>query len=118
MYAASLQRHGFCTLLAANASDAYRMAAELPPAVVVTDVRLAGSEDGLGLTRRLKQDADMRGVPVVVLTGSVFSHDRDAAARAGCDLFVPKPCLPDALSVVVTDLIQRRTVQDSFGQPA
>jgi DNA-binding response OmpR family regulator len=113
MYAASFQRHGFCTLLAANATDAYRMAAELPPAAVVTDVRLAGSEDGLGLTRRLKQNAEMRGVPVVLLTGCVFTHDREAAARAGCDLFIPKPCLPDALSTVVAGLIQRRGAQDA-----
>ena len=118
MYAVSLQRHGFCTLLAANASDAYRMASELPPAAVVTDVRLPGSEDGLGLTRRLKQNADMRSVPVVLLTGCVFTPDREAAARAGCDLFVAKPCLPDALSTVVADLIQQRRVRYAFGHTA
>ena len=109
MYAESFRRGGFCTLQASNASDGFRLAAELPPAAVVTDVRLCGEETGLQLTRRLKDDARMRGVPVVILTGYVFTHDREAAARAGGDLFVPKPCLPDALSRVVAGLIARRS---------
>jgi len=109
MYAASLQRSGFCTLQAANAADGYRLASELDPSAIVTDVRLDGGEDGLDLTRRLKQDERTRRVPVVVLTGYVFPHDRDVAARAGCDRFVPKPCLPDSLSKVVSDLVDRRS---------
>jgi CheY-like chemotaxis protein len=108
MYAESFRRQGFCTLQACSAADAYRMASELPPAAIVTDVKLAGTDDGLVLTRRLKQDERMRNVPVVILTGYVFTHDREAAARAGCDLFVSKPCLPDALSKVVAGLIERR----------
>jgi CheY-like chemotaxis protein len=108
MYAESFRRKGFCTLQAASAADAFRLASELPPAAIVTDVRLAGEEDGLDLTRRFKQDEQTRRVPVVILTGYVFTHDREAAARAGCDVFVPKPCLPDALSSVVTGLIERR----------
>lgn len=108
MYAESFRRKGFCTLQASSAADAYRLAVELPPAAVVTDIRLQGTEDGLGLTRRLKEDTAMRAVPVVVLTGYVFTHDREAAARAGCDVFLSKPCLPDALSSVVAGLIERR----------
>jgi len=108
MYAESFRRQGFCTLQASTATDAFKLASELPPAAVITDVRLAGADDGLALTRRLKEDDCMRDVPVVVLTGYVFTHDREAAARAGCDAFVPKPCLPDALSAVVEELIRDR----------
>lgn len=109
MYAESLRRCGFCTLQASNASDAFKLASELPPSAIVTDVHLEGEEDGLRLTRRLKQDERIKSVPVVILTGYVFAHDREAAARAGCDLFVPKPCLPDALSTVVAGLVDRES---------
>lgn len=108
MYAESLRRFGYSTLEASTARDAYEMASELPPAAIVTDIKLAGAEDGLGLTRRLKDDRRMRDVPVVILTGYVFAHDREAAARSGCDAFVAKPCLPDALSAVITHLIRAR----------
>jgi two-component system cell cycle response regulator DivK len=106
MYAASLRRNGYCTLQAESADDGFRLAAELPPAAIVTDIRLAGGEDGLALTRRFKHDERLRRVPVVILTGHVFTHDREAAARAGCDRFVAKPCLPDALSSVVSTLVR------------
>jgi two-component system, cell cycle response regulator DivK len=108
MYAEGLRRLGFSTLEATSASEAFTIASELAPSAIVTDVKLAGNEDGLGLTRRLKHDARVRHVPVVILTGYVFAHDREAAARAGCDAFVAKPCLPDALSAVVTHLIGHR----------
>jgi len=109
MYAESLRRDGFCTLQASTAADAYRIATEMAPAAIVTDVRLEGDEDGLHLTERIKHDEHTKDVPVVILTGYVFVHDREAAARAGCDVFVPKPCLPDALSKVVANLVERRS---------
>ena len=106
MYTDSLRRGGFCTLQARTAADAIRLASELPPAAVVTDDRL-GEETGLQPARRLREDARMRRVPLVMLTAS-FTQDREAAARAGCDLFIAKPCLPDALSNVVAGLIDRQ----------
>ena len=109
MYAEWLRHDGFSTLQASTAADAYRIASELTPAAIVTDVRLEGDEDGLHLTERLKRDEHTRNVPVVILTGRVFVRDREAAARAGCDMFVPKPCLPDALSQLVSSLIAARS---------
>jgi CheY-like chemotaxis protein len=109
MYAESLRRNGFCTLQADTAADGYRLAAELLPSAVVTDIRLAGYEDGLTLTRRIKTDDTIARVPVVVLTGDVFIRHRAAAQQAGCDVFLSKPCLPDALSKVVAGLLERRS---------
>jgi two-component system, cell cycle response regulator DivK len=107
MYAESFQRQGYCTLQASNACDGYRLAAELTPAVVITDIKLAGGEDGLGLTREIKRGELARRTRVIVLSGYVFQSHNDAAARAGCDLFLPKPCLPDALIEAVENLLER-----------
>jgi two-component system, cell cycle response regulator DivK len=107
MYAEHFRRQGFCTLQASTVPDALRLASELRPAVVVTDVRLAGPETGVDLAARLKSDEQTREMPVVILTGCVFPRDRETAMQAGCDLFVPKPCLPDELSTAVTSIIGR-----------
>lgn len=114
-YAASLQRQGFCTLQACTAAEARRLAAELPPAAVVSDVQLACGESGLRLTRQLKQADGLRDVPVVILSGGL-GHDREAAARAGCDRFLPDTVQPDALSRIVAGLIDRHT--PLLGDPA
>jgi CheY-like chemotaxis protein len=108
MYAECLQRQGYCTLQAATAADAYRLATELPPAVVVTGVKLAGPDDGLTLTRRLRAHEITRSVPVVMLTGYVFAADQEAAIVAGCTEFVAKPCLPDTLASVIGSIVVPR----------
>jgi CheY-like chemotaxis protein len=108
MYAEYLRTRGYRTLQAVTANDGYQIAAELSPAVVVTAVKLRGTEDGLGLTARLKADASTRDASVIVLTGFVFDTDREAAARAGCDRFLMKPCLPSALASAIDELIDRR----------
>ena len=105
MYAEWFRRKGYCTLQADSAGDAYRLAAELGPDVAVVDVALTGPEDGLHLTRRLKENQNTRDLPVVILSGHVFPADREEAERAGCDLFVPKPCRPDVLARAVDRLV-------------
>jgi CheY-like chemotaxis protein len=107
MYAEWLRYLGYWTLQAETASDAYRLASELQPAVVVTCVRLRGQEDGLDLTRRIKTDEHTRNLSVVVLSGYLFSGAIEAATAAGCDLFVPTPCLPDALGRAIDGLVAK-----------
>jgi CheY-like chemotaxis protein len=107
MYAEWFRQQGCCTLLAENAADAYRIAVEQAPQVVITDVKLLGTEDGLALTRRLKQNSLTRDLAVVVLSGYVFATDDEAARRAGCDLVIHKPCLPDALAEAVERVLPR-----------
>jgi CheY-like chemotaxis protein len=104
-YAEALRRAGYCTLLADNAVDAYRLASELAPAVVVTAIHLGGADDGFALTRRLKQDEHTRAVRVAILSGHAFQRDRDEAERSGCDAFLLKPCPPSTLARAVEDMV-------------
>ena len=107
MYAEYLRSRGYCTLQAATAEDGFRMAADLAPDVVVTDVTLPGPEDGLALTSRLKHDAATRDAVVIVLSGAVSSADRAAAGKAGCDRFLAKPCLPMELEAAMVEMVGR-----------
>ena len=105
MYAEWFRRKGYCTLQAATASDGLRLANELDPDIVVTDIKLPGSMDGLDLTETLKQDPSRQAVPVVVLTGCAFERDREQANRAGCDRFLTKPCLPEVLATSIQEVL-------------
>jgi len=108
MYAEYLRRRGYCTLQAATARDGFRLAADLAPAVVVTDIKLPGSEDGLALTSRLKHDSATRDSFVIVLSAAIFDTDRAAASEAGCDRFLAKPCLPAELEAAVVEMAGQR----------
>jgi cyclic di-GMP phosphodiesterase len=87
---------------AGSATEAESLLRARRPDVVVLDVRMPG-ESGLELCRRLKADPETRGIPVVILSGSLDSMTREAAA-AGADASLQKPFSPLELLGVVERL--------------
>jgi CheY-like chemotaxis protein len=63
--------------------------AELPD-VILMDLDLPVI-DGWELTRRLKNDAATRNIPVIALTAHAMTGSRERALAAGCDEFDTKP---------------------------
>jgi two-component system, cell cycle response regulator DivK len=107
MYAFGLLAMGFQPVIAATAEDAFARACSIHPSVVVTDMTLAGSS-GLDLTRRLREDVRTRNTGIIVLTGYAGAALRRQADEAGCDRFVEKPCMPDALAWAIRDVLANR----------
>jgi CheY-like chemotaxis protein len=77
------------------------------PDIILMDLALPRM-DGWEATRRLKEDERTRHIPVVALTGHALAASADSAAKAGCDAFVTKPCLPDALVAEITKILESR----------
>jgi two-component system, cell cycle response regulator DivK len=106
MYAAYLQFSGFDVAEASNGVEAVEKATELLPDIVLMDLALPRM-DGWEATRRLKGDARTRHIPIVALTGHALAGHAEGAREAGCDSFVTKPCLPDALVAEIRRLLDR-----------
>src|SRR5262245_21332390 len=83
MLAALLRRSGFHFIGTGDPEDALRMAEKSPPAAILTDFRLPGLMNGIELTRRLKQSAVAKHVPIIMLTGMARPQDRHLASLAG-----------------------------------
>jgi two-component system cell cycle response regulator DivK len=96
MYAAYLQFSGFQVAEATDGFDAIEKSIELMPDIILMDLALP-KMDGWEATRRLKMDERTRHIPIVALTGHALAGHAEGAKQAGCDSFVTKPCLPDAL---------------------
>lgn len=96
MYAEYLEYSGFRVAEARNGLEAVEKAFSLNPAVILMDLSLPVM-DGWEATRRLKGDPRTRTIPVVALTGHAMDGHSREAQDAGCDAYVTKPCLPDAL---------------------
>jgi two-component system cell cycle response regulator DivK len=118
MYGESLRAMGFDVMTAPSAEEALRLAAQLAPAVLVTDLRLRGQMDGCALARRLREDARTRPIRIIMLTGAAFGAERELAEASGCDRFLLKPCLPDALASEIRRLASAGAVLASdIGTP-
>jgi two-component system cell cycle response regulator DivK len=111
MYAEFLEHEG---LVALCVSDPIHALAIAPHAdIVITGLLLPGEFDGFELVARLKHDERTKDIPVVVLTACAWDTERERALQAGCDLFLPKPCLPDALLDNVCRMVKCRRPRHS-----
>ncbi len=81
-----------------DAAAARREITRRRPSVIVLDVNMPG-KTGLELCRELKDDAETRDIPIVLLTGS-DGGTSTAAMDAGADAYIRKPFSPlELLSV-------------------
>jgi two-component system, response regulator len=60
------------------------------PQLVLLDLKLPRL-DGFEVLRRIRTDASLHGLPVVVMTSSERDDDREAALRLGATWYVCKP---------------------------
>ena len=107
MYAAYLQFSGFRVAEAANGLEALDKTRELMPDIILMDLALP-KMDGWEATRRLKADEKTRHIPIVALTGHALAGHAEGARQAGCDAFVTKPCLPDALVAEIERMLSAK----------
>jgi CheY-like chemotaxis protein len=96
MYAQFFVSSGFRVVEASNGTEAIEKAMELAPDIILMDLSLPGM-DGWEATRRLKANQQTLHIPIVALTSHALAGFSDSAKKAGCDVFVTKPCLPDRL---------------------
>jgi DNA-binding response OmpR family regulator len=84
-----LQDHGFATRMAADGHEGIRLANEEPPALIITDIVMAGV-DGLELIKRLRA-AGLK-TPIIAISGAIAKYDiLGVAKRLGADAALPKP---------------------------
>jgi DNA-binding NarL/FixJ family response regulator len=87
---------------ASNGREALRLSEELPPDLVLMDVRMP-EIDGLEATRRIK--ARRPQVKVIVL--SMYVEHGDEALAAGADAFVGKGEAPEKLLDIVSTVMEK-----------
>jgi two-component system, cell cycle response regulator DivK len=112
MYAAYLSFSGYRVAEATNGVEAIEKTLELMPDLILMDLALPRM-DGWEATRRLKLDERTRHIPIVALTGHALAGHAEGARQAGCDAFVTKPCLPDALVAEIQRMLALRADEDA-----
>jgi CheY-like chemotaxis protein len=112
MYAAYLSFSGYRVAEATNGLEAIEKTIELMPDIILMDLALPRM-DGWEATRRLKLDERTRHIPIVALTGHALAGFAEGAKQAGCDAFVTKPCLPDALVAEIQRMLEARQSAES-----
>jgi two-component system, cell cycle response regulator DivK len=81
---------GYRLVEAETGEDGLRLAGEHHPALVLMDIQLPGI-DGIETLRRLRADAATASIPVIAVTASAMTQDRQKILAAGFDAYQSKP---------------------------
>ena len=117
-YQLYLSGKGFEVLALDGGVDALAFAKSYVPDLVVLDLGLPDI-DGWGVARRLKNDDTTRDIPIIAFSGRSMQHEQVSALRAGCDVYLTKPCAPDKLLGAVNKLLglEPQNTPTAKGQP-
>jgi two-component system cell cycle response regulator DivK len=85
-----LQFHGYRTMEADTAEEGIGLAQATPPALILMDIQLPGM-NGIAALHHLRADPRTRGIPVIAVTASAMTHDRQQIMAAGFDGYQAKP---------------------------
>ncbi|HET8870153.1 MAG TPA: response regulator [Aquabacterium sp.] len=77
------------------------MARALRPDLVLLDVMMPGSLDGIEVCRQLKADTNTAAIKVIILSAKGQDQDRLQGKMAGADDYLTKPFSPGQLLEVV-----------------
>jgi DNA-binding response OmpR family regulator len=118
----TLEPEGHEVFEAGTGAEALEVAARELPDVVVLDVMMPGDLHGFEVCRRLKADARLSGVHVILLSARTHPVDLDSGREAGADYYLGKPFSPLRLTELVaacgprarTDLALARETEEAI----
>lgn len=85
-----LDAYGYQTVQTRNGLDALTLARVHRPDLILMDIQLP-EVSGLEVTRWLKEDEDLRAIPVVAVTAFAMKGDEERIRSGGCEAYVSKP---------------------------
>ena len=102
-----LEMSGYQVLEAINGEEAVEIAKRERPHLILMDLSLP-LLDGLAATRRIRQEAELRDVPIVAVSAHDTADFHADALAAGCNDYVTKPIDFDQLEALLGKLLTKQ----------
>ena len=85
-----LDAHGYRILQTKDGMEALDIAREHRPDLILMDIQLP-EVSGLEVTKWLKEDQELRSIPVVAVTAFAMKGDEERIREGGCEAYLSKP---------------------------
>lgn len=85
-----LEAHGYQTSGTSNGYEALDLVRKLRPDLILMDIQLP-QVSGLEVTRWIKDDPELRTIPVVAVTAFAMKGDEERIREGGCEAYLSKP---------------------------
>ncbi len=85
-----LEAYGYATVQTRDGRDALELARKHRPDLIVLDIQLP-EISGLEVTRQLKEDEELKSIPVIAVTAFAMKGDEKKIRECGCEAYIAKP---------------------------
>jgi CheY-like chemotaxis protein len=99
----TLEKRGYAVLTAEDGIKGYEQALNVPPDLIVTDIRMPCA-DGIHVVRRVRDTPEIAKTPILVTTGYGAGNATFSLAE-GADGYEPKPLNPENFVASVKRLL-------------
>lgn len=80
-------------VFANSADEALLLLSENKVNLILMDISIKGSMNGLELTQKIRNEFNIKELPIIALTAHAFEKDKLSSLDAGCNLHLTKPLL-------------------------
>jgi len=102
----NLEKAGYSCFASFSGEDALKMLDKENVDLVILDIMLPGM-NGLEVCRKIKQDKEKAGIPIVMLTAKGEEVDRIVGLELGADDYMVKPFSPRELILRIKGILKR-----------
>lgn len=85
-----LEAHGIQTIQTRNGNEVLAIAREKKPDLILMDIQLP-EVSGLDVTKWLKEDEELKSIPVIAVTAFAMKGDEQKIREGGCEDYISKP---------------------------
>jgi two-component system cell cycle response regulator DivK len=85
-----LEAHGYRTVQTKDGMEALKLAREHHPDLILMDIQLP-EVSGLEVTRWIREDTDLKSIPIVAVTAFAMKGDEEKIREGGCEAYIAKP---------------------------
>jgi two-component system, cell cycle response regulator DivK len=85
-----LEAHGYQILQTRDGMEALKIARRHKPDLILMDIQLP-EVSGLQVTRWIKEDADLKNIPIIAVTAFAMKGDEEKIRDGGCEAYIAKP---------------------------
>jgi two-component system cell cycle response regulator DivK len=85
-----LEASGYNTVETRNGLEAIDLARTHRPDLILMDIQLP-EVSGLEVTKWIKEDDDLRSIPIIAVTAFAMKGDEERIRQGGCEAYLSKP---------------------------
>jgi two-component system, cell cycle response regulator DivK len=85
-----LEAHGYIVVQTRDGLSALEMARQHQPDLILMDIQLP-EVSGIEVTKWLKEDDELRRIPVIAVTAFAMKGDEQKIREGGCEAYISKP---------------------------